>query len=115
MRELRLRQTVFVDSLFDMVAGQLAVGRDVVGLRLRHRLEDRRADFHRGLVELLFYAERACMSGATLNYRYLRIRHERQRLRCLAADVLYACMTRHVIGDLAERRIEIGLEQAIAM
>src|SRR5436190_1233906 len=66
----RIAQPVHVESLVDVVAGQRAVGADVVGRAARrmlgHALEERLADLHRDFVRSLLHAVGAGVARAAL-------------------------------------------------
>src|SRR6187399_3021791 len=85
------------DSLGDATPGDRTVGRDVVGLVLRHLAEDGAADLHRVLVELGLDPVSAVMAGAALDSVDGRSGNPFQRFPRLLADVLHARVTGNVI------------------
>src|SRR5258708_20974707 len=97
-------------ALLDVVAGELAVGGEVVGLEFRDLAVDGPADLDRGLVELLLHAPRARVSRASLDREHLGPGHGFKRLPRFLTDFLSARVARDVIPDLAQQFRNLGLD-----
>src|SRR5258706_438705 len=105
----------FSDALHDVARRDRAIGADVVWLGRRHLPEHRPSDLHRVVKIFCLHAPRAVVAGAALDHRHLRARHHLQRLARFLPHVLHACMAGDVIGDLAERVLEVGAQEPIAL
>ena len=115
-RSVGRRQRVLRHALRDVVAGQRAVGADVVGLVLGHRLEHRLADLHRDRVGRRLHAVGAGVARAALDRVELhrdRLADQLEHLLGLAADLLHPAVAGDVVADLAQRSLEVGLQQAV--
>ena len=66
-------------------------------------------------MELAFNRIGAVVPGTTLNRCNGGIRNQLQQIACLHADVLYPQVTGNMVGNLAKRGLEIGLEQIMFM
>ena len=102
----------FAHALQDVTRGNRAVRTHVIGFGIGHLAEHRLADLHRLVEVFAFYAPGTVVAGAALDQRYLGA-GQLQRVTRLVADVLHPLVTRHVIRHLAQRRGEIGVQQAI--
>src|SRR6185503_15326578 len=110
---MRLDGAGFAHPLANVARRDRAVGTDVGGARFGHHAEYRAADLHRVLVVLGLHAPGAVMAGAALHRGHLGAGNRLEQLARLLPHVLHARMARDVIRDLAERLLEVGLEQAV--
>ena len=106
------RRRLVVEAVGDVAAGHRAVAGEVVGVGLLDTILHRPGQLARERVGLALDAVGAVVAGAALDGGDLRIRHQLQYLARLRADLLHALVARHLPGDLAQRRPEVGLQQA---
>src|SRR6266545_6657951 len=113
MAGVRVLASGLFDALHDRAAGDWAVGADVVRSVLRHLPEYRPADLHRRRIELALHAPGAIVARAALDGVYRRAGDRLDYFPRPLTDVLYPRMTGDVVRHLAQRRLEIPLQQAV--
>ncbi|MNN29304.1 hypothetical protein D3C81_1429020 [compost metagenome] len=109
------RRRVVVQAVGDVAAGHGTVAGEVLGLGGGHLFFNGPRQLAREGVGLVFYAVGAVVAGAAFEGEDLRVRHQLQHLVGLRADLLHPLVAGHLPGDLAQRYLEVGLQQAGAV
>src|SRR4029453_15655975 len=103
----------FPDALQDRAGRDRAIGAHVVRRILRHLPEYGPPDLHGCRIELALDAPGAVVSGATLYRINGGPRPGCEDFTRLLPDVLHPRVAGYVVGDLAQRRVEVFLEQTV--
>ena len=74
----------------------------MIGFCFLHLVHDRPRNLLRDIVELFLYGVGTVVTRATLDCINRRVWNQLQNIACLETDVLYAQVTRHLVGNLAE-------------
>src|SRR5262245_12586982 len=107
------RRASLLYSLLDATTGDRAIGAHIVGIPVAHAREHRLADLHRLGVELALDAPRPVVARAALDRIHPGVGHPFQRFARFLPDFLNARVTRDVIADIAERLLELSLQQPV--
>src|SRR6185437_11965388 len=114
-RQRMLLPGLLVQTMREMRAGHRAVA----GERRRARVPDARFDRLRDLagqrIGLRFDPVGAVVTRATLDRDDFGVGHQRKDVASLWPDLLHALMAGHVPGELAQRLLEVGLQQSRRM
>src|SRR5580692_9608742 len=103
---MRRRRLLFQAAL-DLMAGHRTVACVEVGTARLHPLKYRLADLHGLVAELFLDAVGPVMPRAPLDGLHGGSRNELQYVASLESNVLHAQVTGDVVGDLAQRALEI--------
>lgn len=109
MRLLRL----IIQPMRNVTAGQRTVAGEMLRFGLAHAAFHGTDDLARVVVGLVFDAVGTVVARAALDGDHLGVGNQLQDVARLRADFLHALVAGNLPGDLAERLLEVGLEQVV--